>query len=147
VLLSALPLIQHRQGRPFPGPTAAAIVVDLPACVAIDYPMTLIQMDMLRRNLERGCRFEVDLGGASYHLEAGEYEDMPRDRNEVWQAYALEYLRTGDAVVLARFSSGVGFSPETRRWCVGGLSSAGLGATLFAFPSRNGRRGVSHGGL
>jgi hypothetical protein len=115
VLLSAWPLIQHRQGQPFPGPTAAAIVVDLPGCVATDYPMTLIQMDMLRRNLERGCRFEVDLGGASYHLEAGEYEDMPRDRNEVWQAYALEYLRTGDAVVIARFSSGVGFSPETAK--------------------------------
>ena len=83
--------------------------------MATDYPMALIQMDLLRRNLERGCRFEVDLGGASYHLEADAYEDMPRDRNEVWQAYALEYLRTGDAVVIARFSSGVGFSPETAK--------------------------------
>jgi hypothetical protein len=63
------------------------------------------------------------------------------------QAYALEYLRTGDAVVIARFSSGVGFSPETAKVVRGGLSSAGLGATLFAFPSRDGRRGVSHGGL
>ena len=115
VLLSAWPLTQHRQGRPFPGPTLAAIVANLPGCVATDYPMALIQMDLLRRNLERGCRFEVDLGGASYHLEAGDYEDMPRDRNEVWQAYALEYLRTGDAVVIARFSSGVGFSPETAK--------------------------------
>lgn len=115
VLLSAWPLTQHRQGRPFPGPIAAAVVADLPGCVTTDYPMTLIQMDMLRRNLERGCRFEVDLGGASYHLEAGEYEDQPRDSNEVWQAYALEYLRTGNAVVIARFSSGVGFSPETAK--------------------------------
>ena len=115
VLLSAWPLTQHRQGRPFPGPTLAAIVADLPGCVATDYPMALIQMDLLRRNLERGCRFEVDLGGASYHLDADAYEDMPRDRNEVWQAYALEYLRTGDAVVIARFSSGVGFSPETAK--------------------------------
>jgi alpha-1,2-mannosyltransferase len=115
VLLSAWPLTQLRQGRPFPGPTAAAIVADLPGCVATDYPMTLIQMDLLRRNLQRGCRFEVDLGGASYHLEAGEYEDQPRDRNQVWQAYALEYLRTGDAVVIARFSSGFGFGPETAK--------------------------------
>jgi alpha-1,2-mannosyltransferase len=115
LVISALPLIQHRHGRTFQGRAAAAIVADLPGCVTTDYPMTLIQMDILRRNLERGCRFEVDLGGASYHLEAGEYENMPRHRNEVWQAYALEYLRTGDAVVIARFRSGAGFSPETAK--------------------------------
>jgi alpha-1,2-mannosyltransferase len=115
VLLSAWPMTQHRQGRPFPGPTAAAIVADLPGCVVTDYPMTLIQMDMLRRNLERGCRFEVDLGGASYHLEAGEAKERPRARNDVWQAYALEYLRTGEAAVIARFSSGVGFSRQTAK--------------------------------
>jgi alpha-1,2-mannosyltransferase len=115
VLLSALPLTQHRQGRSFPGRAAAAIVAALPGCVVTDYPMTLIQMDMLRRNLERGCRFEVDLGGASYHLQAGEDKEKPRARNEIWQAYALEYLRTGDAAVIARFSSGVGFSRKTAK--------------------------------
>jgi alpha-1,2-mannosyltransferase len=115
VLLSALPITQRRQSQPFPGPAAAAIVADLPGCVVTDYPMTLIQMNLLRRNLERGCRFEVDLGGASYHLEAGEDKKKPRTRNQVWQAYALEYLRTGNAAVIARFSSGVGFSPKTAK--------------------------------
>jgi hypothetical protein len=37
----------------------------------------------------------------------------------VWQAYALEYLRTGNAAVIARFSSGVGFSPKTARVVLG----------------------------
>jgi alpha-1,2-mannosyltransferase len=79
----------------------------------------LIQMDLLRRNLQRGCRFEVDLGGASYHLEAGEDKEKPRAHNDVWQAYALEYLRTGDAAVIARFSSGVGFSRKTAKVVLG----------------------------
>jgi alpha-1,2-mannosyltransferase len=115
VLVSALPLIQHRQGRSFPGPAAAAIVADLPGCVLTDFPMALIQMNLLRRNLERGCRFEVDLGGASYHQAPGPEKEKPRHENEVWQAYALEYLRTGDAVIIARFSSGSGFSPKTAK--------------------------------
>jgi alpha-1,2-mannosyltransferase len=115
VLLNALPITQRRQSQPFPGPAAAAIVADLPGCVVTDYPMTLIQMNLLRRNLDRGCRFEVDLGGASYHLEAGEDKEKPRARNRVWQAHALEYLRTGNAAVIARFSSGVGFSPTTAK--------------------------------
>jgi alpha-1,2-mannosyltransferase len=115
VMFSALPISQHRIGRPFPGRSAAAIVADLPGCVVTDFPMTLIQMNLLRRNLERGCRYEVDLGGASYHIEAGEYKDGARHHNKVWQGYALDYLRTGEAVVIARFSSGSGFSRKTAK--------------------------------
>jgi hypothetical protein len=111
--VSAFPLTQHGLDRSFPGRSAAAIVADLPGCVVTDFPMTLIQMNLVRRNLKRGCRFEVDLGGASYHLPAGEDKKKTRDQNRVWQAYALEYLRTGNAAVIARFPSGVGYSPET----------------------------------
>ena len=54
--------------------------------------------------------------GATYHLPAGAAEDGPRSRNPVWQNYALECLRSGTAVVIARFSSGGGgFSLETFR--------------------------------
>jgi hypothetical protein len=115
VMLSALPLTQLRLGRTFPGRAAAAVVADLPGCVVTDFPMALIQMNLLRRNLARGCRYEVDLSGASYHLEAGADEDQPRARNRVWQAYALDYLRSGDASIIVKFSSGVGFSPKTAR--------------------------------
>ena len=59
--------------------------------------MTLIQMNVLRRNIDRGCRYEVDLGGVSYHLPAGPAEDRPRSRNLVWQNYAMEYLLCGAA--------------------------------------------------
>jgi alpha-1,2-mannosyltransferase len=115
VMLSALPLTQLRLGRTFPARAAAAAVADLPGCVVTDFPMALIQMNLLRRNLARGCRYEVDLSGASYHLEAGADEEQPRARNHVWQAYALDYLRSGDASIIVRFSSGVGFSQKTAR--------------------------------
>ena len=114
VLLSAVPLTERRQGRSFPGRSAAAVVANVDGCVVTDMPMTLIQMNVLRRNIHRGCRYEVDLGGASYHLPAGAAEDRPRSRNPVWQNYAMEYLQSGTAVVIARFSAGGGgFSPET----------------------------------
>ncbi len=115
VMLSALPLTQLRLGRTFPARAATAAVADLPGCVVTDFPMALIQMNLLRRNLARGCRYEVDLSGASYHLEAGADEEQPRARNHVWQAYALDYLRSGDASIIVRFSSGVGFSQKTAR--------------------------------
>ena len=94
---------------------AAAVVANVPGCVVTDMPMTLIQIDVLRRNLERGCRLEVDLGGASYHLESGPYKDGRRADNPVWQEYALNYLRSGDAAVIARFYAGSGFSHRTAR--------------------------------
>ena len=115
VLLSAVPLTERRQGRYFPGPSAAEVVANIDGCVITDMPMTLIQMNVLRRNIDRGWRYEVDLGGVSYHLPAGPAEDRPRSRNLVWQNYAMEYLRSGTAVVIARFSSGEGFSPQTFR--------------------------------
>jgi alpha-1,2-mannosyltransferase len=115
ILFSALPLTQYRLSQPFDRRTAAAIVADLPGCLVTDFPMTLIQMDMLRRNLERGCRFEIDLGGASYHFGTEADKEKLRIDNDLWQAYALEYLRSGDAAVMARFSSGKGFSPKTAK--------------------------------
>jgi hypothetical protein len=115
VILSALPITQLRLGRPFPSQAAAAILVDVPGCIVTDFPMTLIQTNLLRRNLERGCRLEVDLGGASYDLDAGEDKKKPRDQNRVWQRYALDYLRTGDAAIIAKFTSGAGFSHKTAK--------------------------------
>ena len=115
VLGSAIPLAELRLGQTFHGRAAAAVVANVPGCVVTDMPMTLIQIDVLRRNLERGCRLEVDLGGASYHLESGPYKDGRRADNPVWQEYALNYLRSGDAAVIARFYAGSGFSHRTAR--------------------------------
>lgn len=40
---------------------------------------------------------------------------MPRNRNKAWQAYALTYLRTGEATISTRFRPSQGFSKATAR--------------------------------
>jgi hypothetical protein len=115
VIVSAIPLAGNRLGQTFDGRTAGALVANVRGCVVTDMPMTLIQMDVLRRNIDRGCRLEVDLGGASYDLGGSAYKNGPRHRHKVWQAYALNYLRSGDAAIIARFSAGRGFSRQTAR--------------------------------
>jgi alpha-1,2-mannosyltransferase len=137
VLVSAVPLTQHRLDRSFPRRSAAAIVADLPGCVVTDFPMTLIQMNLLRRNLKRGCRFEVDLGGASYHLPAGEDKrklaaKTACGRPTHWSTYVpvMRPLLQGSPPVSA-IAARHGRSSEA------GPRSAGWGATSFASRGHN----------
>lgn len=114
VLVLALPMTRvDLGGRPFPAPALADRLRDRPGCVAHDYPMALIQMDLLQRDIDRGCRFVVDLGGYSYYLTDSPYADAPRRRNQDWQVLALDYFRTANAVIVIRFSETVGFSRDT----------------------------------
>lgn len=113
LVTAAVPLAGLRLNREFAAAEAAALVAGRPGCVVTDFPMTLIQMDLLKRSLAPGCRFVVDLGGASYHLPAGPAGERPRADNPVWQGYALDYLRSGRVAVLGRFRAGSGFSEPT----------------------------------
>ena len=113
VAVNASPLATLRLNRGFAAADAAALVTPTSGCVVTDLPMTLIQMDLLERTLGAGCRYVVDLSGASYHLPAGPARDLPRARNPMWQAYVLDYLRSGEVAVIGRFNEGSGFSEET----------------------------------
>lgn len=106
-----IPASSTQFGEPFPGNRLAAGVRDSPGCVTTDNPTTLIEMDVLGRNLDRGCPLVVDLGGNSYD-NPGE-TPVARAGNQGWQRYALAYLKTGTVVVIARFSAGNGFSLST----------------------------------
>lgn len=111
-----------RGGRDFAGPQLRAQVANLPGCITSDDPMALIQLDVLTRNIDRGCRYVVDLGGRSYDRSSPEWGDVSRARNRPWQAYALRYLRTGSYSITVRFWTGQGFSRATaakiNRWPV-----------------------------
>lgn len=89
-----------------------------PGCVTFDDPGPALELDVVQRNLDRGCPLVVDLGGRSYHPPM--IRAVPRDRNTLWQAYALDYLRGGDVALISRFRTGGGFSAATRavvrRW-------------------------------
>ena len=57
----------------------------------------------------------VDLGGYSYYLVDSPYHQESRRKNEDWQAVALDYYRSGNAVIRVRFSTSSGFSKATAR--------------------------------
>ncbi|HEU5484976.1 MAG TPA: hypothetical protein VFU98_08730 [Microlunatus sp.] len=123
VLLLAIPMTRvDLGGRAFPGQVLAEPLRDRPGCVTHDYPMALIQMDLLQRDIDRGCRFIVDLGGYSYYLSDSPDAGAARAQHRDWQVHALDYYRTGDAAIVVRFRAGFGFSRETariiRRWPV-----------------------------
>ena len=84
-------------------------------CVTTDWPMTLISMDLLQTQIDHGCRFVVDLGGYSYYLIDSPDHAKSRRHNADWQAYALAYYRSGDAVIPLRFTTRRGFSTSTAK--------------------------------
>jgi hypothetical protein len=111
---SGLVVATQSFGMPFPGRTLAAGVAADAGCVTTDDPTVLIESDLLRRNLERGCPLVLDLGGYSYDLPTDNgIPSLTRASDRAWQRYALAYLRSGVVAVNVRFRRGVGFSPRT----------------------------------
>jgi hypothetical protein len=101
-------------GVRYPGERLAAF---LPAngCVRADDPGALIQLDVLSRNLRRGCTVHADFTGITYDRLARQDADgdpVSRRRNRAWQRYAQDYLLSGSATVLVRGSAN-GFSTAT----------------------------------
>ena len=115
VLMFGLGTFRQAPGRAFVAEPLTRAAAGFDGCITSDEPMSLVQMNLLSRNLDRGCPLVVDLGGRSYHRPAPEWADVSRASNRAWQAYALRYFRTGDAVIITRFGTGPGFSRQTRR--------------------------------
>lgn len=119
-LALAAPLPRWKIGNIwFPGPTMAAAVADRPGCVATDLPMALVQMNMLQRNIDRGCPLVVDVGGYAYYLVDSQFSDVSRRRNKDFQAVTLDYYRSADVVLPVRFSVRSGYSAATARTIAG----------------------------
>jgi alpha-1,2-mannosyltransferase len=110
---ASAPIASAKIGQSFPGRTLGNAVADRPGCVTADHPGPLILMNVLSRNLDRGCPLVVDLGGASYHLPSPQRGVTTRRKNVVFQEYALAYLRTGDTTILARFRKNYGLSARS----------------------------------
>jgi alpha-1,2-mannosyltransferase len=121
-VLSAYPLLGLRLGDRFPGASLARVLASTPGCVATDDPTVLVETDLLARNLERGCPLVVDPGGYSYDLAEPGAAQVARARNQAWQAWYLDHLRSADAVVTVRYTTRFGLSRSTaatvRSWPV-----------------------------
>lgn len=90
-----------------------ALTASSPGCVTSDDATALVATDTLSRNLSRGCRFVADLGGNSHDLAAAAGVQVSRNRNEAFQRFALDYLRSGSVTMLIKYSGGQGFNAKT----------------------------------
>jgi alpha-1,2-mannosyltransferase len=115
LLASVAHLTRAEFGTPFPGRQMASAVAPLPGCITADDPSTLIAMNVLTRNVRRGCPLVVDLGGYSYDLRPPGRWPVPRAQNPLWQRHALDHLKTGSATIVVRYSTRFGLSDATAR--------------------------------
>jgi alpha-1,2-mannosyltransferase len=99
-------------GRRFPQ-EFRTIAASAPGCVTSDDATTLVVSNTLSRNLNHGCRFVADLGGHSHDLAAAAGVKVSRNRNVEFQAFSLDYLRTGSITILIKYSGGRGFNART----------------------------------
>lgn len=99
--------------RSFPAERLRAGLSGHGGCLTTDWPMAAIQLDALQETIGRNCTYVVDLGGYSYYLIDSPYHLKSRRKNLDWQMVALDYYRSGDAVLSVRFSTNSGYSPET----------------------------------
>lgn len=106
-------------GRPFPAAALQRSVGSAVGCVASDDPAALIELDLLQRNLVRGCSLMVDLGGYTYDLRSSTGQQVRRSENVAWQRFALTYLRSARTSIVMRFRRGAGFSSATARTVAG----------------------------
>jgi alpha-1,2-mannosyltransferase len=97
-----------RVGSGFPGQALRAAVATVPGCVTADDPTTLIEMNVVGRNLDRGCSLVVDLGGWTY--DHPPRPPVARAAYAAFQNYSLGHLRSGGAAINTRFHRGSGFS-------------------------------------
>ncbi|GAA2098344.1 hypothetical protein GCM10009841_11450 [Microlunatus panaciterrae] len=103
MIFYALPTVNRSWARGFPASALTASVAAVPGCITADDVTGLIELNVLSRNLRRGCPLSVDLGGANYDVQpttAG--ADRPRRSNPAWQRVALRYLGSGTEVLLVR---------------------------------------------
>jgi alpha-1,2-mannosyltransferase len=107
----AAQLTQARFGDRFPARALARAVAPLPGCITADDPGALLGMNVLRRNVQRGCRLVLDPGGYSYDLRP----QVPRNRDPRWQRFFLDYMASGTATMKTRYHTGFGLTRPTAR--------------------------------
>ena len=105
----------QRFGTRYPGSRLAAFV-PAQGCLRADDPGALIQLNVLTRDLRRGCEQPVDFTGITYYRPAKRADGsiISRGKNQQWQRRARAYLMTGSGTVLVR-RTGNGFNKTTRK--------------------------------
>ena len=118
ITLAAVTPMSRHLNDPFPGTQLGRLAVGR-GCVTSDDPGALILMNVLTRDLDRGCPQPVDFTGQTYDDSYAAQSrpsgtPVPRRANQRWQAVAVHQLTTGSATVLARLGHD-GFDLATMR--------------------------------
>jgi len=107
--LTAVTVVAHRPAftTPVHGTDVLARGVADTHCVMADSPMILIELDVLSRDLGRGCPNWIDVTGRTYDVDAPpKHGPQGRLHNARWQADLTSYLLSGDAAILFRPETG-----------------------------------------
>jgi hypothetical protein len=107
----ALVFVDGYETLPFPAGQLSAAVADV-RCVQSDSPTALIELNALGRGLRDECQNWVDITGRTYGVDAD--GGTRRTHNPAWQRDLLDYLESGDAVILLR-PQHTGLAPATKR--------------------------------
>ena len=95
---------------------------------------------LLDANLNRGCRFVIDLSGYGYTVGGG----ADYVKNTEWQQVVRDYLRSGSPVILLRPSTKDRMDTQTRNLVSSWPSMKRSAGTPCAFPHsrRSDQRGL-----
>ena len=85
-----------------PGAALQAAAARIPGCIASDDPTLLAVMDVLSRDLDRGCPLRPDTGGYSFGPDrqvGPDGEPVSRRTNTAFQRSTVQYLLGADAFI------------------------------------------------
>ncbi|MCU1473308.1 hypothetical protein [Amnibacterium sp.] len=118
---------------PIPVSVLRPAALRVPGCVMADDQQILAALDVLSRDLARGCRLWPDVTGYTMDRDAVRVRGtpLPRREDEVWQQDVTRYLLSGDAVVVHRAATDL--DPDSSRLVRAGRVLAHAGTwTLHA---------------
>jgi hypothetical protein len=126
-----------RTSEPFPAAALRPATARVTGCVTADDPLVLAELNVLSRDLGRGCTVWIDVTGATYgpdRMNLPDGHEVLRESNPRWQRDLTAYLLSGDAVIVHR--AGTGMSTATHRAVTRGPALARSGRwVLHAVPS------------
>jgi alpha-1,2-mannosyltransferase len=113
--------------RPIPAARLTPVVAQVRGCVTSDDPGVLAAVDVLSRDLARGCTVWPDVTGYTYDRDDGRVHGVyvHRQDNVRWQRDLLAYLASGDAVIPHRRTTGMSAATRAALHRGGALVTAG----------------------
>ncbi|QDP95009.1 hypothetical protein FOE78_02940 [Microlunatus elymi] len=105
LVIMAVPMARAKANQPVATGRLAAEVARMPGCVSYDQPSQAISLNVVTRDLERGCPMIADLGATSHWTKLKATSDGCLTHSE---KIALDYLRSASASLLWRYPPGHG---------------------------------------